>query len=153
MDSRKLALLTLGVVTAGSLDLLFAMTYWGVLAGVSPVRILQSVARGLLGAAAFQGGLGTALLGVVLHYSIITVMLACYYLASLRLPVLWRKPLLFGPAYGLVLYAVMNYVVVPLSAAGPAPFNLSWVVSGFAVHVFLVGLTLAVSVHLAMAQR
>jgi hypothetical protein len=51
---------------------------------------------------------------------------------------------LAGAAYGLAVYAVMNYVVLPLSAfpqrAGPATLVLAL---GLLVHVVLVGIPIA----------
>jgi hypothetical protein len=43
-------------------------------------------------------------------------MLAIYYLALMRFPILARRPLSCGLIYGLVSYVVMRYAVLPLSA-------------------------------------
>ena len=45
----------LGGLVMGTLDLLFACTFWGVLRDVAPERILQSIAAGVQGTAAFEG--------------------------------------------------------------------------------------------------
>jgi hypothetical protein len=50
-----LAAIVWGGLPAGGLDITAAFVIYG-LRGASPVRILQSIASGLLGAAAFQGG-------------------------------------------------------------------------------------------------
>ena len=74
-------------------------------------------------------------------------MAAAYYLASRRLPVLWRKPVVSGAAYGLFLYAAMNFIVVPLSrAAMGGPRNDLWTWLGVAAHVMLVGIPIALSI-------
>ena len=49
----------LGGAIAGALDLLFATTFAG-FNGVAPTRVLQTIASGLLGNAAFAGGAGIA---------------------------------------------------------------------------------------------
>lgn len=140
----------LATAVAGTLDIADACIYWGVTKGVPPERIFQSVASGLLGKAAFAGGAGTAALGLFLHFSIMTVMVTAYVLAALRLPILTRRPILMGLGYGLATYAVMNYVVLPLSNAGPrGPFVLAHVVNGLTAHLVLVGLPIA----LAAASR
>lgn len=84
------ALLVIAAATllAGTLDILDAFTFWGVTKAVPPERILQSIASGLLGKAAFQDGTGAAALGLLLHYFIMSVMAALYVLAARRLPVL-----------------------------------------------------------------
>src|SRR5690606_21249190 len=67
-----------GGLVAGSLDILYAMAFWWLKAGVSPLRILQSVAAGALGPASFDGGAASATLGLVLHFAIATAMAAAY---------------------------------------------------------------------------
>lgn len=134
-------ILTAGAL-AGALDIAAACGIYA-LRGVSPVRILQSIASGLLGRAAFDGGAGTAVLGLILHFSIATTAAAVYYAASRKLRSLVRRPLLFGALYGVAVYAFMNHVVVPLSAVSPRPFVLHMAVLMVAVHVLCVGLPIA----------
>lgn len=140
------ALLVIAAATllAGTLDILDAFTFWGVTKAVPPERILQSIASGLLGKAAFQGGTGAAALGLLLHYFIMSVMAALYVLAARRLPVLVRRPLLMGLAYGAATYVVMNYVVLPLSAVGPASaFAWPRFINNLGAHLVLVGIPIA----------
>ena len=59
-------------------------------------------------------------LGAVVQNLMGLIIAAVYVLASLRLPVLRRRWLTLGLAYGVVVYFVMNYVVLPLSAIGRA---------------------------------
>ena len=61
----------------------------------------------------------TALLGLGTHFLIATIMAAVFVLAAARIGALTRSAVLWGFLYGLVLYIAMNYVAVPLSAAGP----------------------------------
>jgi hypothetical protein len=143
-------MLLLAAIVVGVLDMALAMTYWG-LHGVSPVRVLQSVASGLLGPAASAGGSATALLGLLLHLSIAGLMVLAYDLAALRLRWLVRRPMLAGPLYGIALYLVMTWVVVPLSAAAQATASMSWAVASVLSHVLLVGLPCALFVRAAQA--
>lgn len=140
---RVLIAIVLAGLIAGALDILYAIAYHG-LRGIPAVRILQSVASGLLGRGAYAGGAATAALGLTVHCLITTIMAATYITASRRLPALAQRPFRWGPLYGLVLYAVMNYVVVPLSAA-PGSGRFSWIglVGGLLAHMLLVGLPIA----------
>ena len=132
-----------GGLVAGTFDITYACVFWGVKAGVSPGRIFQSVAAGLLGRASFSGGARTAALGLFLHYFIATTMSAVYYLVSRWWPALHRTPWFFGPAYGALLYSIMNYVVLPLSRALPSSKSLLWIILSVAVHMFLIGTPIA----------
>jgi len=130
----------LGTLTVGTLDLLDALVFFGA-RGIAPIRIPQSIASGLLGLAAFDGGLPTAALGVLLHYFIALVIVSLYYLASRRWPVLTRHPLLCGALYGAVAYVVMTFVVVPLSAAPMKPPSLPVVIAnGLLIHILGIGI-------------
>lgn len=144
---RPLAFETIlyGGLAVGVLDALDAVTFYG-LRGVSPARVFQSVASGLLGADAFQGGLATALFGLPLHFLIALIIAAIYYGLSLRLPILTRQAVASGLIYGLVVYYVMNYVVVPLSAAPHFKSSYASALNGVIGHAVLVGLPVALIV-------
>lgn len=137
--------LLFGGLTVGTLDILDAFIFNGVRSGVSPTRILQFIASGVLGRESFNGGAATAALGLLLHYFIAFVVVAVYLFASQRLPVLARQPFVFGPLYGLAVHLVMHYAVVPLSAVtrGPGPMPLVVHVNQWLIHAFGVGLVTA----------
>jgi hypothetical protein len=132
-----------GGLVAGTLDIVYACVFWATKAGVPARRILQSVAAGLLGESSFEGGAATAALGLALHFLIATSMSAAFFLVARRWTVLWRRPVPYGAAYGLLLYGIMNYVVVPLSAAGGGPKDPLWITLSIAVHVLLIGIPIA----------
>ena len=134
-----------GGLVAGALDITYAFIIWG-LRGVSPIRIGQSVAAGLLGReAAVGGGTATGLFGLAVHFVLAIIMAAIYYVAARNVRVLVDRAVPFGIAYGLALYGAMNYVVMPLSAigrtGGGAPLYIT--ITGILVHMFLVGLPIA----------
>ncbi|HET7039277.1 MAG TPA: hypothetical protein VFH97_05275 [Gemmatimonadales bacterium] len=138
-----------GGLLVGTIDIVYACVFWALKAGVPARRILQSVSAGLLGTASFDGGTATAALGLALHFFNAVTMSVVYYLASGRLPALARRPVLWGGLYGLGIYAVMNYVVIPLSAARPGSRDPLWVGLSIAVHVFLIGMPIAFATRLA----
>jgi hypothetical protein len=140
--------------TAATIDLLFAFVFFGLRLGISPLRVLHSVASGLFGAAAFSGGLPTAAAGLVAHYAILVVAAWLYYVASQRLAWLNRNPVACGIAFGTAIYVVMTFVVVPLSAAPFRPPGLSVNSAGqFLIHPVL-GLAIAMIVcRSAMRQQ
>jgi hypothetical protein len=146
--------LMLGGLTVGVLDALDALIFFG-LRGVSPTRLFQGIASGLLGRSAFAGGMATAILGVLLHFLIAFVVVATYHLAARRLPGLTLRPLVYGPLYGLLVYAVMNFLVIPLSAIGGAGSpSTSGLINGLMIHMAGVGLPAALSARAArLGQR
>ena len=140
----------LGGVVAGALDIVYAWVYWAIKAGVTFERILQSVASGLLGPASFRGGARSALLGALLHFGIAIAMSLTYYGIVRRIARFRHRPLIYGPIYGLALFIVMRYIVVPLSAAGGSSGDPLWVSLTIAAHMFLVGLPIALFANRAL---
>jgi len=129
-------------LVVGTLDIVeVTIFYW--LRGVKPISVVQGVAVGLLGRDAFKGGIPTALLGLAIHFFIATVVVCVYHFASRKIAVLRHKPIVMGVLYGLAVWAFMNFVVVPLSAAGPPKFRPPMVANGLFAHVFCVGIPAA----------
>lgn len=107
---------------------------------VSLMTVYQSVASGLLGRAAYGGGVRTAALGCALLFTIATTAAALYVLASRRVPLLRSRPVPCGLAFGVGVYLFMKYAVLPLSAVVRlTPFDPLAMIG----HAFLVGLPIA----------
>ncbi len=138
----------LGGLAVGIADGLDAVVFFG-MRGVEPMRIFQAIASGVLGRAAFSGGTRTALLGVALHFGIALTIVTVYYLASRALPSLARRPFVWGPLYGIAVWLVMNFVVLPLSAAGTGAMTTPVIVNGLLIHIFGVGLLAALAARMA----
>jgi hypothetical protein len=141
--SRAWRLVVTGGLVAGTFDIVYACVFWAIKRGVAPQRILQRVASGWLGDASLTGGWPTAALGFATQYFIALSMTVAYYLVARRWPALWERAAACGAAYGLLLYGLMNYVVVPLSAAGPGSKDPLWVGMSIVVHMLLIGLPIA----------
>jgi uncharacterized membrane protein YagU involved in acid resistance len=136
---RILAAIVGAGVTAGVFDFTVAC----VESGKPPLFIGKAVATGWLGKAAFQGGLDVSLIGIASHFGIMFCFAAAFVVASVREPALRRWFLVAGPLYGAVVFDVMRFIVMPLSAAGygmPKPPVVFYEVTG---HVLLVGLVIA----------
>jgi len=143
MKARPMETILWGGVAVALLDIANAMTFWALYKGATPQVILQSIAAGLLGPDAFSGGAPTAWLGAFLHLFISCGIAAVYYLAVMLWPMPLSRPFFYGVIYGVIVYLVMNYVVVPLSLASPVPFIPSWFLDSLIGHIVLVGLPLA----------
>jgi len=147
-----LAYVLAGGLVAGTLDIVFAASFWGLKADVPGQRILQSVASGLLGPAAFEGGLQTASLGLTLHYVIALFMALAWYVVAQRWRMARELPVRAGAIYGAFLYLAMTLVVVPLSAAQPGPLDPVWIGLNLAVHMLLIGIPIALFVRLGLEE-
>jgi hypothetical protein len=144
-EHRALRTILIAGIVAGAFDGTYAVVYFGLTRGVPAHRIFQHVASGLLGRASFDLGWKSVVLGVVCHFTVAIGAAATFALASRAMPVLLRKPLLFGPLFGLAIYGFMNFVVIPLSrvtsSRGWGPIDA--LITGILVHMFLIGLPIA----------
>ncbi len=125
-------------LVVGVLDIAAAIIM-AVSRGSTPTRLLQFIASGLLGRSAFDGGLATAALGLALHLAISLAVVAVFYIARSKLRLLRDKPVLGGIAYGALVFAVMNLVVLPLSAARVRHALVPDLIQ-LAIHMFIIGL-------------
>ncbi|MDE2162516.1 MAG: hypothetical protein KGJ53_05080, partial [Alphaproteobacteria bacterium] len=106
-----------GGLIAGTIDIgSAALINWR-----SPVFILHAVAGGLLGMATFSDGVFAAILGLILQWTMSLVIAAAYVIASGTCSVLKRYWIAGGLVYGIGIFVVMNYIVVPHSAYGHLP--------------------------------
>jgi hypothetical protein len=138
-----LAAIFWGGLICGALDITAAFIVYGAF-GARPIPILQGIAAGVLGARSFDGGLPTAALGLFFQFFIAFSVATVYYAASRVLPFLVSHSLICGALYGIAVYFFMNRIVVPLSAAHKFPFSLRGMLIGVTIHIFCVGLPVAI---------
>jgi hypothetical protein len=103
----------IGGLIAGTIDIGAAC----LINKLNPVVILQAIASGVLGRASFRMGLLSAVLGLVLQWAMSVLIAAIFIGAARRQTILKRRWIGAGLVYGVVVFFIMNYVVVPLSAA------------------------------------
>ena len=128
----------------GIFDILAAFVVYGSF-GLKPIPLLQGIARGVLGARARDGGHATALLGLACHFVIAYGAATVYVVASRFVPFLVEHAVPCGILYGIAVYFFMQDVVLPLSAIGRRPFSLQFTLIGVGIHIFTVGLTIALT--------
>lgn len=132
-----------GGTLAASLDLTYAILVQGS-RGRTAEWTLQLVGSGLLGDSSFASGFRGALTGLVAHFAIMFVIAWLYVRASQRWPDIRRHPLVCGAVYGVAIFVVMNFIVLPLSAF---PLEVHYspriIVREAIAHILLVGVPIA----------
>jgi len=132
------------------LDIGYAAVLWVVILQVlTPVQLLQSIATGLLGKAAYAGGAATAALGAGLHLTIAYGWSVVYLAAYRSWPALRRRvvsrsgAVQVGLLLGVLIWLAMDLIVLPLSRARPTPVLSGRFVLNLVAHAVLVGLPIA----------
>lgn len=141
----------LGGFCAGLADFIYP-TVKTVLAGGSWMRPWKGVASGLFGRAAHEGGMGMVLLGTALHFFICFVAAALLYVIASRVKWLPRHWFVLGILYGIAFLAVMNHVILPLSAIGRGIYPLNGIHVTAFFHILLVGWPTAFFISRALKQ-
>lgn len=143
---KPLEAILFGGAVGGLGDILFAigMALWR---GDTAQHLLQIVASGALGEAAFEGGWGTAALGLLLHFLLSFGWATPLVLAARNMPMLLRRPLWTALGFGLLVMLVMRLVVLPLSAFPyPSSVKPSWpMFLELLSHVFLFALPMVLA--------
>ncbi|MGB6487440.1 MAG: hypothetical protein WBE91_11195 [Steroidobacteraceae bacterium] len=121
--SGRRAILVGGLV-AGTIDIGAA----ALINHVSPVLIAHYIATGVMGPAALSAGPSAAYLGLLLQWAMSVVIAAIYWFATAGMPRLRTRWWLGGLLAGVVIFLVMNFVVMPFSAA---PVTLHEVIARF----------------------
>ena len=134
-----------GGLICGVMDITAALVVYGFF-GAKPVRLLQGIAGGLIGSRTYNGGLATAFLGLLCHFVIAFGAATVFFALSRAVPFLVQHAIISGVLYGIAVYFFMNRVVVPLSAAAKRPFSLEMMIIGVVIHIFCVGLPIALAV-------
>jgi hypothetical protein len=133
--------IAIATAISGTLDILFAMILT-VFFGREIGNMLRYVGSGPFPAATDMGQPG-AILGLIVHFTLMAIMAAVYMMAARRLPALTQKPIQWGVLYGLATYVVMNWLVVPLRFDTPLPPKPLSIATQLFAHVVLVGMPMA----------
>lgn len=128
-------------LVCGTLDIVYAMILT-LLRGKQIGNMLRFVASGPF-PDAVQSGAAGALLGLAVHYTLMAIMVAVFVIAARQVRHILDIPLRAGITYGVISWAVMNLVVVPLRFHTPFPPPALSIALQLFAHIALVGLPTA----------
>jgi hypothetical protein len=142
--STSLRAIPVAWLVVGTLDISSALIIWRT-RNIGPVRGLQGIAAGLLGQKSYDGGIATAALGLAIHFFVALVVVTIFYVASRKIDVLTRHAVVSGVFYGIAVYLVMYWIVLPMafSTFRHRLFNDALAI---AIHITLIGLPTALIV-------
>lgn len=143
--SSKVIFLT--ILLAGSLDIVAAFLDSFIRHGTRPIIVLQYIASALFGRSAFSMGWLSGILGLLFHYLIVTIWTLLFFLGYPKLKVSSRYKSFAGFTYGILIWSVMNFLVVPLSNTHKFPLTLGHALLGVLYVMFCVGLPVSLMYH------
>jgi hypothetical protein len=137
--------IALGGLIIGTLHLIIQhFLFFSLLGKVPFTTVEQYIASAALGNAAFEGGLVTVLLGVFFHYLTSFVIAAIFIMSATRIPMLRRNIIVGSLLFGFAAFVVMNFIVLPLSAAPKVDGTLFGLIELIIEHALIIGLPLGI---------
>jgi hypothetical protein len=146
------AIIVAGLV-AGTLDILAAFATYYIMTGNGPMGVLLFVASGAFGNDAFSGGLPMAMMGLLFHYIIAFSFTLLFYVIARKLKAILMHPIASGIAYGIMVWAFMNFVILPISHVNKPVFTIAGVTRGVLTIIFAVGLPIAIIISRKLKRR
>lgn len=128
----------------GAMDALAAITHAYLLRGTPPAAVWRYVASAVFGKSAGAGGPEMVLWGLLFHLTVATLWTALFFVAYPRIRFLSANMVVAGMAYGLFVWLMMNFVVVPLTRIGMGPIRLTTgTVLMILIHLFVIGVPIS----------
>lgn len=120
------------------------IVYSFILHKVTAIKILQSIASGVMGSTAYSGGTTVALLGLALHFFIAYSFAIFYFFIFPKIPFLKKNVVVSGLLYGLFAWCVMNLIVLRIVFDHPSPITLKSFIIGASILMIMIGLPVAI---------
>lgn len=138
----------------GLLDATAAMVqsyFWN---DVTPDRVWKYVASGAVGLSAFKGGGGMVVLGLFFHFLIAFIFTVTFFFLYPKIRPYAPHIVITGILWGIVVWLIMSFIVTPLSNVPPRrPFDLVRALPQIGIHMFIVGLPMALVIHRYYSSR
>src|SRR5260221_5097818 len=150
--------------TAGTLDACGAMTHYMINShGGNPLKVWRYVASGALGQDALTKDLiSMAIIGILFHFLIAFLFTLFFFFIYPRIKAMQKNLIVTGLLYGVFVWAVMNFIVLPFSnirsqgklwtfvntngklhAVFHGPSNIKQMIIGILIIMFCVGLPIS----------
>ena len=129
---------------AGTLDITTAFIHYHIKTGKGPFGVLNFVASGFFGKAAFEGGTPMALWGLLFHFIIAFAWTIIFFFLYPSIHLVSKNKIVNGLLYGIVIWAVMNLAVLPLSNVPPFQFDITKAIIAMLILMLAVGLPVSI---------
>jgi hypothetical protein len=131
----------LATLIAGTLDILGAFTQFYLMRKMNPAPVvLKYIASGVFGPDAMKGGAGMMIIGLLFHYLIVLGCVLVFYGLYPRVNIMRVNKWITAVVYALLVWAVTNLVIVPLSLVRRGPFNINNALIAMLILVLMIGI-------------
>jgi uncharacterized membrane protein YagU involved in acid resistance len=128
---------------AGLLDSIAGVIVYFIWFKLNPFQVLQSIASGIYGPSAINGGVSMIFAGLLFHFLIAYTVAIIYFLAYPNIIAMGKYKIAAGLIYGFAIWFVMNILILPFTNIPKSPFD-GWLAAvGIIWHMTLVGLPIS----------
>jgi hypothetical protein len=127
----------------GLLDILAAFISFYLSTGKSPLIVLKFISSAVMGAHAYNDGVVSVLLGLVLHFVVAFLFTLFFFLLYKPLRLYAYNTYIIAIVYGSFIWLVMNRLVLPLTSVKQSSFQLWEAAKAVMILVVMIGLPLA----------
>lgn len=132
-----------GIIT-GTLDILSACVYFTIVSHGAPLsKLFAYISSGVFGKEAFNGNPAMTWLGLLFHYFIAGTWSYIFLSIYPKIPGLRNYPVATGLAYGLLVWTIMQFIVLPRSHVPHSPLRLVGALLNIAILMAMIGLPLS----------
>jgi uncharacterized membrane protein YagU involved in acid resistance len=133
----------LTTLLAGTLDITAACINAYQSAKITPDIILKYIASGAFGNAAFSGGMGMMMYGILFHFIIAFACTFAFFLLYTTLSFLKKSIFLNAVLIGIIAWFVTTIIIIPLSKIPPNPIKVSQALIAILILIICIGLPVA----------
>ena len=128
---------------AGTLDIIAACLNAYLSSNITPDIVLKYIASGAFGNAAFSGGIGMMMYGILFHFFIAFACTMTFFLLYPTFSFLKQNVYLNAVLIGLIAWFVTTIIIIPLSEIPPNPIKFSQVLIPISILIMCIGLPVA----------
>jgi hypothetical protein len=145
--------ISLTALLAGIFDISAAIVQTFIQTGKGPERMFKTIASGVFGKQAFDGGTLMIIWGLVFHFMIAFLFTAFLFLVYPKVAAWIKNKFVIGILYGVFVWAVMNLVVVPLSITHKLPSDSKKMIIAGLILICMIGIPVALMAHRYYSQK
>ena len=129
---------------SGSLDILSAVTDYYIKTGKGPGDILKYVASGVFGKEAFDDSDIMIWAGLLFHFIIAFIFTLLFFILYPRVKLLQLNVFITAIIFGMIVWAIMNLIVVPLSNTPRPASGQRHIIKPLLILICMIGLPLSI---------
>jgi len=128
---------------AGILDAIAAVLLFMTRGNKDPRLLFRYIASAAYGKDAFTKGSYMVYRGLLFHFIIAMTWVTIYFILFAHLSWLTSHPLPAAIGYGILVWVLMNFIIVPASKAAPRPFSYLFALINILILIATIGLPAA----------